>query len=120
MKSTVFLEESPLPSRKRTEEEIANGSNSSAKKKKMASAVEETQRKERKVSREDRKSEKEEDKSQKGAAGAQSAEKKKSYFAYRSREGPRNLGSKELPQVNKGVRLLSHLLLKPSVRNFLL
>ena len=110
----MFLEESPLPSRKRSEEEMtqsrAKGSSPLAKKRRIESAVEETQGKERKVSKEEGKNEKEEGKSQKGATGAPSAEKKKSYFAYKAREGPRNLGSKELPQVSNGVRLLSYLM----------
>ena len=108
----VFKDESPLPPKKRAAEESVQsetkGSSSLGKKKKSSTATEAVSTDQQKTSKkentdvknENKDGKEEENKSQTGAAGAPSLEKKKSYYAYKAREGPRNLGSKEIPQVN--------------------
>jgi len=106
----VFKDESPLPPKKRAAEESVQsetkGSSSLGKKKKSSTATEAVSTDQQKTSKkentdvknENKDGKEEENKSQTGAAGAPSLEKKKSYYAYKAREGPRNLGSKEIPQ----------------------
>ena len=66
---------------------------------------EETPEKRKKLTSKEDKGEKDEKKQRKEEDGDKEetatpiAEKKKSYFAFKAREGPRNLGAKEVPQV---------------------
>ena len=77
------------------------------KKKKTSSPEKKTPGKDRKASKEENIEKKDENENKKdeesgipkGPTGTPSVERKKSYYAYKAREGPRNLGSKELPQV---------------------
>lgn len=116
-KKPLFMDESPLPAKKRkTKEHVSSEPmRGSPSKKKQKVPVEESSKLEDKanVKREKKamkesKSEKEEIKEQKeeekkvvkSEASTPNVEKKKSYFAYKAREGPRNLGTKEIPQVD--------------------
>ena len=91
---------------------VTQGNSSLGKKKKSSTVAETVSSEKEKISKKENKDvnnenkdrKEEESKSETGAAGTSSIEKKKSYFAYKAREGPRNLGSKEIPQVNIAYR----------------